>query len=401
MHSARLRRPLRPLILLLPALTTFAATLQAQVTREEVLDRPAAVLRENDLDGQPATLTAAEYRAWQRKKSDADFKDLDLNGDGKITQDEFWKAREEDVEDAVGAQFTEEVPSINARKFSSLYATTDKQFEKEIAKTWRDNHPWLKRLRVRQTLLQNDGFLAGPEADGTSAPARLSWTRDNVTSDDFFTFDGAVSYDFPLLQDRLVFSPTFEAHTSTQASNERDAITYALPFTWHSPLQYSSLITRHYLMGTASLNTDRGNNLETLNGALLYSLDIPKWGIGATLGKDEYPIFIMRPWIGLDHGSVNRSGGVPDLAAEKNFTRLRADLEATLWLTQSLTLNGRYVHHTHLNGLERSYNYGEVSAIMYLDNARAFSLGATYRRGKDAPSYVEVDSITVWTGLRF
>jgi hypothetical protein len=390
-------------------IAVFHPTLSSAQTREEILARPLAVMQHPDInqDHNTATMTAAELVAWSRKVNKAAFDKLDTNGDDLISRDEYWAAEEEKLRDRLNEESpTEEEEDtkledfkvvMNVPKFKDYYATTDKEYVQELAKTWRDQYPGLKPLSIRQTLLQD-----GKDKMSVNSPARFSLNRDNLTSEDYYTLDGAISYEIPLMADRLALSPTVEAHISNQSTNERDSVTYALPLTWFSRFDMDARwVKRHYLKGVGSFNTDRQQDTETVDASLLYTVDIPRLGMGATLGKDNYPIFMMRPWIGLDYGSVNKTGGVPDLAAESSYLRLRADLEATLWLADNFSLNGRYVHYTFLNGLERSYNFAEISAVLYLDNAQIFSLGASYRRGESAPKFNDVDNATVWMGIKF
>lgn len=371
---------------------------QEHPTREQILARPNDVLNdpEVNLDGNSESMTADEFLAWRKQQNSKAFDKLDKNKDGVISREEYWAPEKEKADDVIGEEMSEGETPMQASDFADYYKTTDPVYAKEVNKTWRERNPALDQLSIRQTLLQD-----GKGGLSVNTPARLGFTWDNVSNDSFYTLDGAISYNFEIVDDRFYISPTVEAHISNQAINERDSVTYALPATWNSKLYGDHWIKRHYLKGIGSFNTDRENLTETIDASLLYTADIPQLAIGATAGKYSYPVFVMRPWIGLDYGSVRQDGGVQELAAESEYLRLRGDLEATLWLADHFSLAGRYVHYTFLNGLERSFNYAELSAILYLDNAKAFSMGATYRLGEFAPQFNDVDSFNIWMGIKF
>jgi hypothetical protein len=82
-------------------------------------------------------------------------------------------------------------------------------------------------------------------------------------------------------------------------------------------------------------------------------------------------------------------------------------LHGDLYITPSFEIAADYSHRTFLTGGGNSFDYVELSPILYLDGSpddptsHHFSIGMTLKNGKTTPQFKSVNSISAWLGIKF
>jgi hypothetical protein len=266
-------------------------------------------------------------------------------------------------------------------------------------------------------------------------PAQFSWTHDKTGS--FFTADAAITYKWSLLGETgdtgfgVFVNPSVEVHTSSQAISKRqqDSISAKLPI--ELDFTPASLSDRAWFIGHTFLispdyERDRKKDVQTFGVNVLYSPTLArpiKTGEPITfaefvralhLGASDrnYPQFIWRPYIGFENGYLNASTAAPMGALlaygnEHDYSRFVMTLHGDVYMTPSFDIAVDYSHRTFLTGGGNSFDYVEVSPILYLDGSpddptsQHFSIGMTLKDGKTTPQFKNVKSISAWLGIKF
>ncbi len=341
-----------------------------------------------------------------------DFADFDTNHDGVISKQEFaaYTAAEAKAKPATGKN--------------------EVAVEKPAKKEKGGLVGWLERdFEIRESL-----YTPGGELDPSVNPAKLSWTKARH-QDSFYQLDAAVLWKPSFLSGGTTIGdsalgwflqPSFEAHVSTEPTSSQNQLTYRLPITLNyipggreilagmddpNAVPKKRFITVHTLMVSPTYQTDRHNDTRATEAEIFYTPTIPSLAIGVRqpLFGSNAVQFLWRPYVGVELGDYMDRDATTSLLFEKNISRFVARAEAELLFGERFAITASCVHRTEFNGEERSFNYGEVSALLILDTKLPdnekepphFTMGVTYKRGKDAPEFEDVDAVTAWLGVRF
>jgi hypothetical protein len=332
------------------------------------------------------------------------------------------------------AAFQKWVASQKNAKKSPVAGKKTKEEETAVSATKASTEPESLGKKIAKQISIRKSFLS---TDDEAEPAKLNWTNTRGESP-FYTLDLAVllhpttdvnDRPRPLFDSEYTFSggsrldwnlkPTFEAHISTEMGSEQDSLSYRLPLTLtFSPRHFENVdgltvavanknafVQGHRLIISPVYETDRVNSTETIGGDIFYTPTIVKSlaiGKEAVLGPFS---FRWRPYIGFEGGHVIDDGGDLALLNQSEFARLSLKLHAELWLkifdSDQLVVASDYYFRQSFTGDTPAYNYVEVSPILYLDKEHFLSTGLTYKRGKSTPKFDDVDSLSVWLGLKF
>lgn len=270
-------------------------------------------------------------------------------------------------------------------------------------------------------------------------PAQFSWAYDKTGSS--FTVDGAITYKWGTLGQfgntgfGAWVNPSVEAHTSTQAISKRqqDSLSAKVPveltLTPASLSENDAWFVGHTFLITPDYERDRKKDVQTFGINVLYSPTLArpiKTGEPITfaefvqalhLGEStlDYPQFIWRPYVGFESGYLNASSsastsGSSALTAygnDRDYSRFVVTLHGDLYLTPSFDIATDFYHRTFLTGSGRSFDYVELSPILYLDGSpgdpttQHFSIGMTLKNGKTTPQFKDVNTISAWLGIKF
>jgi hypothetical protein len=269
-------------------------------------------------------------------------------------------------------------------------------------------------------------------------PAQFGWTYSNT--DSFFTIDGALTYKFDnisgwqfsedqYLQPILNFS--VEAHTTTQAPSKRqqDSISAKIPVELDiSTLNDDSWIRLNTFLITPSYERDRKKTIETYGVNVLWSPTISpptngpimliRTGQFIPLSQIlpgypfDYPGIVWRPYVGFESGDRTTSDPKDKDAAkaydgQPEYSRFVVTTHADVYITPNFDIAIDFSHRTFLTGSELSFDFIDISPILYLDgtpddpNTQHLSLGLTYKNGKTTPQFKDVMSISAWIGVKF
>ena len=285
-----------------------------------------------------------------------------------------------------------------------------------------------EQISIRKSFLSDDD-----EAE----PAKLNWT-DARGESPFYTLDLAVllhptvyvnGRPRPLFDSEYTFSggsrldwnikPTFEAHISTETGSEQDSLSYRMPLTLtFSPRHFENVdgfpvavadknafVQGHRLIISPVYETDRVNSTETIGGDIFYTPTIVK---SLAIGKEAVlgPLSLRwRPYIGFEGGHIIDDGGNPALLNQSEYARFALKLHAELWLKifdpDQFVVASDYYFRQSFTDDTPAYNYVEVSPILYLDKEHFLSTGLTYKRGKSTPKFEDINSLSVWLGVKF
>lgn len=351
------------------------------------------------------------------KYNDPDFRSL--KGFKEIATK---KAREDAIND---------VAAVYGRKDSTVsggYAVNRDDFRVYLLKT----NPKMKASLVQSSdflsrlsggFLKDSNFHVSRSSlaqKDEKLPAQFSWTVP-TNGKSFFTIDGAFSYSLFIPQTidllghatSIEIDPTIEAHTSTATSAQQDSLSaklmaqfYAKPTAFELPL-----IESHYLSIAPVYETDRKKKTETYGGEAFYSPSLRPLRVGLFTSiipsAGVYPGFLWRPYIGFEGGYASQTGGSRAFELTHDYARFSSKVHAELYLTPSVEFAADYYHRTFLSGSGDSFDYIELSPIIYLDpnpddpKLQHFSIGLTYKTGKTTPQFTQINSISAWLGIRF
>lgn len=277
-------------------------------------------------------------------------------------------------------------------------------------------------------------------------PAQFNWSK-AANANSIFTLDAAISYNFalsdlfpqeyntesPYLLD-LFLVPSFEDHTSSNPKNQQDSLTAKLSLqVWLDPnynyLKYDSSkswFATQILSISPIYQRNRQTKLEAYGGEIFYT-PIPRLpGIAyfQTLAfwKDRtgpppkssterenryYPGLLLLPSIGIETGYYDNQSTPLLPGSDKDYTRIAAKLHLDLYLWPQFNIATDYVHRTFLTGDDKSFDYVEISPILYLDPTKDnpadqhFAIGMSFKCGKTSPQFQNVKSISAWFGVKF
>ena len=339
----------------------------------------------------------------------AEFTDFDTNKDGKISKAEFAaqavRATAAATQEKGKAAVTPEPPP-KAEK-SGLIA-------------------WLERdFQIRESFFTPDKAVN---------PAKLSWTKAKAEPS-FYQLDAAVLWQPAFLSSGTTIGmkslswfirPSFEAHVSTESGAAQNQLTYRVPFTLNlthggqgmlagmdtpgtSPP--NRFVTVHTLVVSPTYQTDRRDATRAMEAEIFYTPTIPSLALGIRqpLFGTDWLHLLWRPYVGVELGEYLERNATTQLALERSVSRFVTRAEAELLIGERFAITGSYVLRHELSGIERTFHYGEVSAVIMLDTVLSesddeqphFTAGVTYKRGQDAPEFVDVDVVTAWLGVRF
>ncbi len=341
-----------------------------------------------------------------------DFADFDTNHDGVISKQEF------------------AAHTATEAKTKPASGKSEVAVEKPAKKEKGGLVGWLERdFEIRESL-----YTPGGELDPSINPAKLSWTKARH-QDAFYQLDAAVLWKPSFLSGGTTIGgsalgwflqPSFEAHVSTEPTSSQNQLTYRVPLTLNyipggreilagmddpNAVPKKRFITVHTLMVSPTYQTDRHNDTRAMEAEIFYTPTIPSLAIGVRqpLFGSNAVQFLWRPYVGAELGDYLERDETTTLPIENSISRFVARAEGELLFGERFAITGSYVHRTEFNGEERSFNYGEVSALVILDTTLPedetepphFTMGLTYKRGKDAPEFEDVDAVTAWLGIRF
>lgn len=347
-----------------------------------------------------------------------EFDQLDTNGDGFISREEFARKpkSEKSVKEAPNKAAAEPTPSPeNQSKFLQFI-----QNNFEIRETF------FTADQKASDLLGTDPTALKDTA--STNPARFSWTR-TASSGSFYQIDAAVLWKPSFLDhppraglDWLV-QPNFEAHVSTKEGSAQDQLTYRVPVVLnYTPIDIIGMdtlgatpaprfITTHRFVVSPIYQTNRDNGTRTLQAEFYYTPTIPSLAIGIRqpLFRNNNIQFLWRPYVGFELGDYLDRDATTLMLVSSSISRFVFRGQGELLLGDRLTITGAFVHRTELNGDNRSFNYGELSGVVAMDPTRTFkskesphfTAGITYKRGRDAPDFDNGNEITGWVGVQF
>ncbi len=331
----------------------------------------------------------------------ARFKALDKNGDGVLSLDEF------------AAQTNRRAPAGKA-------VLSPEPTPKPVTNAKTGLIDWLKKyIVVRNSFFDSAdsyGFVDEPPSD----PARFSWTKPS-DGDSFYQVDAAVLWNFwdkdagwgtNLVHYRL--QPSFEAHFSGEPDATQNQLTYRLPFELTLIPKGHAAVTAleqtgqvpetpwflaHTFIVSPTYQSDQDNDVRTFHAEMLYTPTMPRLALGVQRG--DFVKFRWRPFIGAEIGAFDDDNLLDEVTVEQDYQRFVARVLAELWFGDHFALTANYVHRTELSGAQHSFDYGEISAQYQLDDTGYFLTGATWKVGKDAPLFQNVNSISAWVGVKF
>jgi hypothetical protein len=297
---------------------------------------------------------------------------------------------------------------------------------------------WLDRVslvlensvRIRDDSKQING---PPVADD---PAKLAWVKPRGENA-YYTIDAAIlwtpaflDWDWKKFDDEqrapsdLQLStwefagrirPSFEAHVSTQTGANRNQLTYGVPFEGKAfrfpgtpqraggEIVDGPLFTGHSVALTPTYVTDRSASLRTWGVDLDYEPSMPALHLN---GDGPSPVFGYKQFL---VGTTARAGftwrsieaGTGALSTGMDYSQFRAEAGIKAILVERLTLTGKYVGLTNLSGEGENHTFLEMSAELMLDKREHFTVGVSYFKGEEEPTYEKVDTFTAWVGVKF
>ena len=260
-------------------------------------------------------------------------------------------------------------------------------------------------------------------------PAQFGYLLDKGRS--VFTIDGALSYKFnrqaPFGGDDFSFlpiiTPTLEAHTSTRAKKQQDSLSAKVVAEFDIASSFMpDLFQEHTITITPSYETDHLKKTEAYSINVMYSPTLGGWfptgkfiplaqilnGVGISGYQHEYPGIIWRPYVGFEDGLISTpSNDTSVYGGEDTYSRFASVLHSDLYLAPRFDVAVDFSNRTFFTGTDRTFDYVEVSPILYLDGNPAdpttehFSLGMSLKYGKTTPQFKNVDSLSAWLGVRF
>jgi len=297
---------------------------------------------------------------------------------------------------------------------------------------------WLDRVsvvlensvRIRDDSKQING---APVAD---EPAKLAWVKPRGENS-YYTIDAAILWTPAFLdwewrkfddEQRAPsgqplsswefagrIRPSFEAHISTQTGANRNQLAYAVPFEGKAfrfpgaPQRAGGEIvdgppfTGHSLAVTPTYVTDRSASIRTWGVDVDYEPSMPALHLN---GDAPSAVFGSKKFL---VGTTARAGftwrsieaGAGPLSTGMDYSQLRVEAGITVVLGERLTLTSKYVGLTNLSGEGDNHTFLETSAQLKLDKRDHFTVGVSYFKGEEEPTYEEVNTLTAWVGVKF
>ena len=324
-----------------------------------------------------------------------DFQELDINGDGKITEEEYDNSNsglEEDAED-------ESKNEVDTQSINSY-------------------------IGIQERFLTGDGAFFGRSSSilstGGADPGRFSYTF--ISDEDIFAADLALMFKFLSIDRELGESedkwipalyalPVFEAHVSSSDDAE-NSLQFQFPFVFSftedvednpnsSEVPKGSFINSHYLIGSPLYQTDKEFETSVIGFDVLYTPGIPKLGIGSPIRKEKETFrFRWRPLVGFELGQVLNDGGNDDALPAETFIRATARVRAELLIIDRLTFSADYIWRIDLNGDNDVRDFVDLTATYFLDELKNVSIGLSYTNGRNTPQFVNVDELSTFLGFK-
>lgn len=359
----------------------------------------------------------------------SEFDDIDTNHDGVVSKKEWeaWKKKTSQSATTEQKSATDSAATSNEKKSGGLIEMLQRDFEIRESFFADGSRP------SPGTPSDFSGSTASVASAASSNPARLSWTKPSQGSA-FYQLDAAVlwkpsflSSGTELFSDAVAWfvEPTFETHVSSEVGAAQDQLTYRIPLTLEyfpggkeilagmdnpNAVPTKRFLTVHTLMVSPTYQTDRDNNTRSIEAEIFYTPTIPSLAIGIRqrLFGLKSAQLRWRPYVGFEFGDYLNQDKTTGVPTQSSISRCVFRVEADLSLSERFALTGSYVGRIELNGTNDSFNYGEISAQVFLDSTLPtngepphFSAGITYKRGQDAPDFVDVDAVSAWVGVRF
>lgn len=369
----------------------------------------------------------------------ATFKQFDLDDNGTITPDEWEKVMAQPA--------TPKFPPAVAKPPSVPTPTTPDNVDRGQGLI-----PW-----VEKHFLIRKSFFADP---GINDPAKASWTR-TKGEDAFYNVDLAIMFrdlmrplpaEFQSYRLVVTSTPFFEAHISNRSDTHdevlsQDSVIYGVPITFDFlPKDLGATIeemeggtkkppklfvTGHSFSLVPQYRADRLHDIRAFEVSLSYTpITVPSLCIGVDrpLFGTTWLHFRWRPFIGLEVGRYDDGNELLVPAAPDDYTRFFTRIHAELDLGERLAMVADYNWRRDLRSPDRDYHYSEISLVLGLDGYRQvqeldgagrpvvdektrvlsrptltphFSVGVTWKRGEDAPTFKDVDLLTAWIGMKF
>ncbi|MEM6820899.1 MAG: EF-hand domain-containing protein [Verrucomicrobiota bacterium] len=339
------------------------------------------------------------------------FDELDLNGDGVLSREEFQRA---DVERT----------NVNNQSTSGKFTVVDDQhtetaveLEDEVENTLLDK--FADRWSIRKSYLTSDD---------ESLPGKFSWSNPSRAGE-FYSTDFAVQYiawDGWFMGGQYEVHPTYESHLSTEDGKVRDSQSFRIPITWISEDPTApgwgddwsvvaggdGFIQNHVVTASPVWETDRTQDVEAVGGDIFYTVNVNKgrkgksswlWrtlGVRNPVGGRYGSEFYWRPWIGVEGGSYLDDGGVAEILGVDDYLRIAPRIKADYFVTDKLLLSAEYLYrHDFIN--DDGFHFFDASAVMYLDPEEKVAVGLSYEYGRTAPKFTDVDVLEGWIGVKF
>jgi hypothetical protein len=251
-------------------------------------------------------------------------------------------------------------------------------------------------------------------ADADTEPAHFSWTQ--TRDDSSYTIDGAVSLvslaqwqSFRLGDDwnmKIEPEPTFEAHVSTEKDAASDSLTARLPFRFIlAPSDPTGKFFKsHVFCLSAVYETDSDCDTRSIRLEPLYTPNIEVLAIGQRMklfGDRSAVSFRWRPYVGAEMGRVLDPGDANTAGDSRDFTNLVLRLYGEVWFGERFVVTADFVEHCTSQGERRTYQYGEISPILYVDKFKHLSVGMSFKDGMESQTSQDVRSLSLWAGLKF
>lgn len=245
-----------------------------------------------------------------------------------------------------------------------------------------------------------------------------------LTSPEFNT--GEIIFDYPL---SWFVEPTFEAHVSNNPKQTQNSLTYSVPIVLNlgnlkipdmdqppdqDPNQDIDgkdvaqpphrFITLHQLYISPSFQTNQEQDTQVFFSSLYWTPTIPDLAVGkAFMSADRNFIFRWRPALGFEFGHYVDDQAATEPVVARSLIRLNAEIR----LFKRLAFTAAYTNRLNMIGSPLGYNYVEFSSIVILDpvvevdNVNHLTVGLTWKKGKDAPDFQDVDTLLGWIGVQF
>jgi EF-hand domain pair/EF hand len=365
---------------------------------------------------QPATLGGLSGSLGLAKATAA-FKKADINADGRLSPKEFDECFKNSVP----------MPRQNATGFAA-----GRNIVEEPAKPEEQPKDDAFSAGVAKYFSIHKSFLSGVDKD-SSDPAKFSWSQAHGSASTY-TIDLAVTLQKDYEPHKLdlftavgyrwtpLLNGIFEAHVSTIPKTAQNQLLYQGLIEFLGVAESDTgFVQAHHLYIRPGYETDRKSDIRQRRLDLDYTPDLRffGWGqaqtifhlSGGNLASDspdkKWPVtFYWRPIVGtefhsIDHGLqvLTTTAALPGLENDYGFFRL--SLKAEVNIADRLVLSSSWIHRTELYGGGGSHNYLELTAVLVLDPDNHYTIGTTYKRGEDSPTFMDLNTVSAFVGLQF